>query len=421
MYSDAVSSREFARRGRELVTRTGKAQPGLQVLFFQEGYAEQRLGNCGEALELYRKALAWSRDPRMGQASAQVTALIELAEAAGCLADMPTAERSLREALALSLRLNGDWHVDTFHVETRLARLLHETGRRRESWELHDSMLSRVAQTKEASTPQLMNRLRRYWAASLLDEGRTEEAAAVFREVPKVAPATRPFIKALALQFEATLAVAEGRVAEALSCLDDAERLLREVVGPSASSAALDEVRLDRAAALVEGRRADEALSVLEAVGSSPDAAAALSRASLRAGTLRARALLFEGKPEEAEREAGRVLTTLERSPMRPYFQALEVDALYRLGAAECRGKEVGPGETHLRAALAGLQAQQEPGSPRLAEARLVLARCLLARGRRGEASALAAQVQAGLTGHPGAAAEDLRHDLRALESRLGH
>ncbi len=357
----------------------------------------------------------------MGQASAQVTALIQLAEAAACLADMPTAERSLREALALSLRLNGDRHVDTFHVETRLARLLHETGRRRESWELHDSMLSRVAQTKEASTPQLMSRLRRYWAASLLDEGRTEEAAAVFREIPKVAPATRPYIKALALQFEATLAVAEGRLAEALSRLDEAEQLFREVVGPSASTAALDEVRLDRAAALVEGRRADEALSVLEGVGSSPDAAAALSRASLRAGTLRARALLLEGKPEEAEREAGRVVTTLERSPMRPYFQALELDALVRLGAAECRGEDAGRGETHLRAALAGLQAQQEPGSPRLAEARLVLARCLLARGRRGEASALAAQVQAGLTGYPGAAAADLRHDLRALESRLGH
>ena len=124
----------------------------------------------------------------MGQASAQVTALIQLAEAAACLADMPTAERSLREALALSLRLNGNRHVDTFHVETRLARLLHETGRRRESWELHDSMLSRVAQTKEASTPQLMSRLRRYWAASLLDEGRTEEAAAVFREDPQGRP-----------------------------------------------------------------------------------------------------------------------------------------------------------------------------------------------------------------------------------------
>ncbi|MGZ6059802.1 MAG: protein kinase domain-containing protein [Myxococcaceae bacterium] len=421
MYSDVVNSRDFARRGRELASRTREAEAGLQVLLFQEGYAEQRLGHCAEALELYRSALAWSRSPRTGQASAQVTALIQVADAAACLADIPTAERTLREALELSLRLNGERHVDTFHVETRLARLLHETGRRGESWELHDSMLSRVALTKEASTPQLMSRLRRSWAASLLDEGRTEEAAVVFRQMPGGDRVVRPYIKAVTLQAEAVLAVAEGRLAEALSGLGEAERLLLEVVGPSASSAALDEVRLDRAAALVAARRADEALEVLQRVGTWTDPGAALPRASLRAGTLRARALLLRDKPEEAEREAGRVLTTLERSPMRPYFQALEADALYRLGAAECRGAEVGPGEKHLRAALVGLQAQQDPGSALLAEARMALARCLLTRGRRGEASALAAQVQAALTGQQGPAAADLRHDLQALESRLTH
>ena len=419
MYSDVVSSRDFARRGRELVTRTGEAEMGLQVLLFQEAYAEQRLGNCDRSLELYRQALARSRDPQMGKTSSQITVLLQVADAAACLADIPAAEQALREALELSMRLNGERHVDTFHVETRLARLLHETGRRRESWELHDSMLSRVAQTRDASTPQLMSRLRRNWAASLLDEGRVEEAAAVVREAPAVDPVARPYIKATILQAQAALAVAEGRVADALSTLEEAERLLSLVVGPTASSAALDEVRLDRAAALVAGKRADEALAVLERVGTWADPAAALPRASLRAGTLRSRVFLLQGKVEQARREAARVLTTLEQSGIRPHFQSLEADALYRLGEAECSGTELATGEGHLRLALADLELQQDARSPLLAEARMTLARCLLARGRRGEATTLAAQAQAAVRGRQGPATAGLRQDLRALEARL--
>ncbi len=419
MYSDVVSSRDFARRGRELVTRTGQAEMGLQVLLFQEGYAEQRLGNCGRSLELYRQALARSRNPRMGKTSSQITVLLQVADAAACLADIPAAEQALREALELSMRLNGERHVDTFHVETRLARLLHLTGRRRESWELHDSMLARVAQTRDASTPQLMTRLHRNWVASLLDEGRVEDAAAVFREVPPVDPVARPFIQALALQARAELAVAEGRVPDALPDLEQAERLLSQVVGLTATPAALDEVRLDRAAALLAGKRADEALGVLERVGTWTDPAAALPQASLRAGLLRSRAFLLQGKAEDAGREVRRVLTILERSVMRPHFRALEAAALYRLGAAECSGTEVAVGEEHLRAALTGLQTQQAPGSPLLAEVRMVLARCLLTRGRRGEATTLAAQAQATLQGRQGPAAADLRRNLHALQARL--
>lgn len=419
MYSDVLGSRDLARRARELVGRAGEGQLGLQVAFFQEGYAEERLGNCGNASELYRQSLAWSRDPKVGQPSSQVTALIQLASAARCLGDMPGAERMLREALALSMRVNGQQHVDTFHVETRLARLLHESGRRQESWEVHHSMLARIAQTPDATTPQLMRPVRRDWVASLLDEGRVEEAVAVAREEKTPPPKSRPFVVALALRTDAALAVAEGRATDALPLLAEAERLMTGLLGPDAPAAAMDDLRLERAAALLVAGRSSEALEAVQDVGTSTDPAAVLPVASLRAGLVRANALFRNGRREDSRAEARRVLSTLEASPLRSYFSAIEADGLLVLGKTECAGVDPDSGEKHLRAGLDILAAQQDAASPSLAQARLVLGHCLLEQGRRAEARVVARQVEAELKEHPHSKTFPWRRELDRIEAAL--
>ena len=115
------------------------------------------------------------------------------------------------------------------------------------------------------------------------------------------------------------------------------------------------------------------------------------------------------------------MLSTLEGSPLRPYFSAVEADGLLELGKTECPGADPDSGERHLRAALEILAVQQDAASPALARARIALGRCLLDQGRRPEAKVVARQVEAVLKEHPRLETSRWRQELRSIESALLH
>src|SRR5205085_1917428 len=133
-----------------------------------------------------------------------LTILVELADTQLKLVDVAGAEHSLREALALSQQRNGDLHIDTLHVETRLGALLHATSRRAEGREWLASALGKLGKGPGTATPNVVEPVRRNYANGLIADGRIEQGGAMVAEdvVRARARVTRglPFANALRSQ-----------------------------------------------------------------------------------------------------------------------------------------------------------------------------------------------------------------------------
>ncbi|HET6981567.1 MAG TPA: serine/threonine-protein kinase [Myxococcaceae bacterium] len=419
LYTDATATRERARQARALIDSTGGSPPDRQSTFFYEGLATEWMGDCQAAVPIYEEALREARTPGTGRLSTQVAVLIQLGSAAWCLADLPRAERYLREALELSTRLNGERHLDTFHVETRLARLLHESSRREEAWRLHDAMMAKVSEVKGAQTPHLVRRIELNWMANLLDEGQIDAAARMQKQAAQrdQRQGTRGLLLANALLGRARMQVAQGRYEEALAVLAEAEKVRSDALGPGALPRALDSIRVDRAAAQLARGDAAATLETLGTVSTAAPPGALLPLVGLRAEILRAAAHLQLGDPAEARANASAALESLRQSSLRPYFRTLEADALLALGAAQCRQGDVLAEET-LRSGLELRRAEQHPESPWLAEAEVALGSCLMDLGRRAEALALAGRARLALAAHETVGAH-FQRPLAALQARL--
>jgi tetratricopeptide (TPR) repeat protein len=105
--------------------------------------------------------------------------LVELAETEQKLVDIAGAEAHLRAALDLTRERNGELHVDTLHVETRLGALLHATSRRAEGRRFLASALGKLGKGPGTNTPNVIDPVRRNHASALLADGHLEEADAL--------------------------------------------------------------------------------------------------------------------------------------------------------------------------------------------------------------------------------------------------
>src|SRR5262249_18419059 len=89
-----------------------------------------------------------------------------------------------------------------------------------------------------------------------------------------------------------------------------------------------------------------------------------------------------------------------EQSPVRGYFQTLEADAALRVGEALRRGGEARRARPYLERAVRLREANDDAASPWLAQARIVLGRCLLDLGDRNGAAQLFAEAKAAHAKH---------------------
>jgi hypothetical protein len=95
------------------------------------------------------------------------------------------------------------------------------------------------------------------------------------------------------------------------------------------------------------------------------------------------------GRIEPARQQAGAVLQAIVNSPQRTQFVEQEAQAQRLLGVALLRSGDAATSEAHLRRGVSLRESLDDPDSPWLAQARIDLARCLIAQRRNAEARGL--------------------------------
>jgi len=373
------------------------------VRFYRE--RQPRDGMRVTALRLAGRARFWAGDyagsaaayhealPADDDVATRLTLLVELADTELKLADVAGAERGLREALALSHQRNGETHVDTLHVETRLGALLHATGRRSEGRTLLASALDKLGKGPGTNTPNIVEPVRRNYASGLLADGRIEQAATMLAEdvAHARAGALRGLPLANALRAQALVDRTLGRYDAAQRELDEALAAWNATGGAEVHPSAGNALVLDRAGLQIARGDAAAALVTLEAVATPRDVAVMpLVVDETAARILSSQALLMLGRADEARAAARQALDMVVRSSVREYFPLLEADAALRLGQAQQRLGDPGEARASLERAVELRTANDDPqASPWLAEADAALASCLAALGERPAARAL--------------------------------
>jgi len=400
------------------------------VRFYRESYPgdEMRI----TALRLAGRARYWSGDYggsaaafEEALASAQeiatrLTLLVELADTQARRGDIAAAEARLREALELSHARNGELHVDTLHVETRLGALLHATGRRAEGRQWLASALAKLGRGPGTDTPNVIDPVHRNYAAGLLNDGRVEEALdradADVASIRARGAEGLPFAGVLRLSAlaDATL----GRHAEAQRALDEALKVSNAAGGMGAGVAG-NLLTLDQASLQLARGDAAAALATLAHVTPPRDAATMpfVSDTTL-ASILSARALLMQGRVDDARAAAQRARDAIAAAPVPAYFPVLEAEAALRLGQAQQRLGDLAGARASLERAVALRRENDDPDwSPWLAESEVALADCLLDLHDAAQARTLlqsAARIQ---SRHPALAA-GLREPLARATAR---
>jgi tetratricopeptide (TPR) repeat protein len=114
-----------------------------------------------------------------------------------------------------------------------------------------------------------------------------------------------------------------------------------------------------------------------------------------------ARVRLLQERPEEAEKLAAEVLARLLVSRQARSFLMQEAASRLWLGEAQRRQGKLAEALKNIRRAVALDEGMDDPASPWLAQARIVLADCLLDQNERREAADLLALSAEALTSYP--------------------
>jgi serine/threonine-protein kinase len=337
MWSNRFQSLNIAARAYQLSGDFERAEAG----FVEALHELEALG---------QQATAWS-----------VTPLVWLAETQWQASRFDAAEANLREALALSLLYNGAANGATVQTQTKLAALLHQTGRRAQGLRLLREVEPKLG---EAGTHALAT-WRSFYGVVLLREGRVAEAEQLFAdlvaELRERLPRSLLMARALLLRSSARRLL--GRYAESVEDSRTALQLWTAGAGLARPSAFapfhLAHVRARLAAG--EAAAAQSSLSALQGddlVGA--DAAEAL--------IVRAQASLLSEQFSEAQTLAQQALALLRALPLLGRLPQLEAEALQALGQARLQLGDAEPGCSDLAFARELRARQALPESPGRAE-----------------------------------------------------
>jgi eukaryotic-like serine/threonine-protein kinase len=354
--------------------------------------------------------------------STLITLLVELADSQLLLVKPGEAEANLRLALAESRRRNGELHVDTLHVETRLGALLHATSRRAEGRALLASAFGKLGKGSGTDTPNVIYPVHRNYANGLLADGHIDEAAQIIAGDVALVRERESGSTQLAniLRSQAGVFVAQGRHDDALRALDEAAALLKTASGGGAEPSTYNGIYLETARIRLAQGNAAGAIEQIKRVSPPKDAEGLPLRLDeVAAGVLTAQALLQEGRTADAQRSAQEALDAIVRSPVRNYYQTREADASLSLGEAERQSGQYTLARAHLRRAADLRAANDDPvRSPWLAEAKIALAACLLDQGQHSAARVLVNEAAA-IEATNRELGEQFRAPLRDLQARL--
>jgi serine/threonine protein kinase len=421
LYTAPVAARSAADKAVDFYHRYPSDDDWLVTAYMNAGRARYALGDYAGAESKYRSSIAELEKLTTPPLSTALTGLLGLADAEFRLGKIGDAERDLRLALAQSLARNGEMHVDTIQVETRLGALLHATSRRAEGRRLLFAAVEKMQTNKSLNSANLALPVYRNWGVSLLADGRLELATEVLEK--DVALRRRQYpgstLLAVALRDLGILQATLGRQKDANATLEEGFLTWRTAMANQAEPDAANSFRLAQIELRLAGGDAGEALlALLDVAEPAVRNRVPLALDQAAASIARSRALRMSGQFADAVRAAQSAVDLMQQARERAYYQSLEADALLQLGQAQRMAGQPRLARRALEQSLALHIANDDVVSPWLAEVRMALAECFIDLGDRVIAGRLRAQAAAGLAAHP-EIGDRFSLALAALSARL--
>jgi tetratricopeptide (TPR) repeat protein len=382
----------------------------LAEALHEAALAENFAHRTQASLELYKESLELHR--RLGAPEIDlIRPLTEMAEQETAVARFSEAERDFKETVAMSLRVNGEDHVDTIQTRLRYGSFLRTVGHLRESELLLRAAVETGVRLLGPEESFHLPTAQFELARTLEELGKLEEAELLYQQALAVREKTRPntYQHANMLENGAVLQLAMGRYGLADRMLSQATSIL-EKIGRHDSATTLLRARYQLAVG--------EAGQALSTVSTSTLSGGGALRNSFVADVIRTRALLDLGRPEEAERVASESLDRLKTTQGAEAFEFSKANLLVSHGLALTRLGRAKEAVKPLRDALAWREANLDENSPVVAESLIALAGCYLSQGERVQARSLVDSAQRIHRSHPNLG-EHLRTPLHKVEEQL--
>jgi eukaryotic-like serine/threonine-protein kinase len=177
-----------------------------------------------------------------------VTPRVQMAEAEIELKRFGAAESHLREALAIAQRMSGEASGSALQTQFKLGAMLHSSGRTAEGWALLTQAQTLAAQAGAKLSPDAQGALRRFVGGALIERGEFEPALVLLQaeaaDLREHYPDSLPLARLLPLIAAAFTGL--GRLDESRRALDESERLIRVVAGPSPAPMLLRRLRAEQ-------------------------------------------------------------------------------------------------------------------------------------------------------------------------------
>lgn len=371
----------------------------------------------------YQLAVDTQRRLKMALAY-QVQPLVMLAEAQRSLMESSKSEQNFLAAIAMSERVNGSDHIDTFQAQMRYGMLLRLTGSFREGAELLQSVESRARLVLGEKESFHLPTIRFELANHLFQWGDIERSDAIMIKALAIREQTRPNTRnhASMLVFLAQQLIARGRTDEATRQLDRAEKIFSQV-GVPLPLTWLDVYRTQLLLAQGRGAQAlkkvDDDLRANEKLGAEVTDAWRDVRRMSSMTLMRAKALIAVGDFAGAESILKLPVPNIEIADVAKHYVALEVEKKVTLGLLYLRTGRSQLAAPLLREALAWRRTHHHPQSPQLLEACVALASALLASGDRDASMHLASEARSIISRHRELGPQYL-NPYQALRASLG-
>ncbi len=331
------------------------------------------------------------------------------------------AEASYRKALQVAQANVGESTPEILNASNDLGSLLRDSGRLRESLDVFDAAqkLALELVAKGNLTPVMPMTFRRQGTA-LTQFGRIEQGRESLRQAETLSNRLKvsDYHRWGLLEREAENAIERGDFDTARTQLAESQAI-QQRLGDDHVPAADSGVTLRTREALASGRPDTSAQALKDfqlADDAKPD-----SRLRLLKDELSAEVQLAAGDAAGAAALASSVRDRVRASPQQPTLRELQADADEVLGQAQRKAGHAADALAPLKEAVALRAALYDPlASPRLADAQVALASCLLDLGDRAPAQALFDQASAIHAVHP-QLGDQYRRPLRELQARLAY
>jgi len=313
------------------------------------------------------------------------------------LMEFAPAEDSMRKALYVARKLNGEDHIDTLETELRLGIFLAFTSRPQEGLEHIERARQILLRTRGADHPFYAPQVYLEYGRALANEGHLEDGLAYISKAIENRRKNRPGTRYLGqmLELQAWVLMELGHYAEAQRLCDEADAIAKKVNSPPSYFAAEERTHL----LLNTGRLAD-ADSAVAIFQLPPHEAEVPSVDAWKVQLLRAEVALARKDGGTAAQLAAPVNRELAGNPVRDYLKGLEARAALVEGKADLLSGRAPDALPLLQHAVGLRESIMDPVSPSLADAQVALADCYLNLGDVEHAKALVATAKKALDAH---------------------